>query len=272
MILGVDIGGTKTLFGVFNNSGEIVSTKRIETPQKYSDFLQNFKNIYESLDFKISKIVLAAPGRIDKTDALVKSYGNLPWKNTPLEEDIKKITNNVVMVENDAKLAALYEAKQLNPTVNKVLYLTFSTGIGAGLVYKGSLDEAMLDSEAGQILLPNPDKNGELERWEQFASGKALYKKYGVKAEELTDKKSWEEHVDKMAIGIVDLCAVIEPDVVIIGGGVGSHFNKFGNLLENKIKKLLPPMVKKPTLFGASNAEMASLLGCYEYSRLGLVK
>jgi predicted NBD/HSP70 family sugar kinase len=49
MILGVDIGGTKTLFVVFNNYGEIVSTKRIETPQKYSDFLQNFKNIYMNL-------------------------------------------------------------------------------------------------------------------------------------------------------------------------------------------------------------------------------
>lgn len=272
MVLGLDIGGTKTLFGVFNSSGVLVSSKRIETPQKYSDFLQKFKNIYDSLDFNITKVVLAAPGRIDKTNSLVISYGNLPWKNTPLERDIKKITNATVIVENDAKLAALYEAKQLNPVVNKVLYLTFSTGIGAGLVYKGVLDEAMLDSEAGQILLPNPDKNGELESWEKFASGKALYKKYGVKAEDLKDKKSWEEHVYKMALGIVDLCAVIEPDTVIIGGGVGSHFDKFAYPLENKIKKLLPGMVKKPTLFGAKNAEMASLLGCYEYSKLGLAK
>lgn len=272
MILGVDIGGTKTLFGVFSSKGEVVSSTRIETPQKYADFLDSFKNIYESLDFEITKIVIAAPGRIDKKESIVISFGNLPWKNTSLEADIKKITSNNVSVENDAKLAALYEANRLNPKVDKVLYLTFSTGIGAGLVYKGVLDEAMLDSEAGQILLPNPDKSGELERWEQFASGKALFEKYGVKAKDLTDKKSWEEYAYKMAIGIVDLCAVIEPDTVIIGGGVGSHFKKFSNILEKKVKELLPNMVKKPTLFGAKDAEMASLLGCFEYSKLGLIK
>lgn len=272
MILGVDIGGTKTLFGVFDNKGEVISSTRLETPKKYSEFLQKFKNIYESFDYEISKVVIAAPGRIDKKESRVVSFGNLPWKNTPLEADIKKITNKSVIVENDAKLAALYEANQLKPSVDKVLYLTFSTGIGAGLVYKSVLDEAMLDSEAGQILLPNPDKDGQLERWEQFASGKALFEKYGVKAKDLADKKHWEDYAYKMAIGIVDLCAVIEPDAVIIGGGVGSHFKKFGNILDNKIKELLPTMVKKPTLFGAKNAEMASLMGCFENSKLGLIK
>lgn len=272
MILGVDIGGTKTLFGVFNGNGDVVATKRIETPRKYSDFLINFKKIYESLDFEITKIVIAAPGRIDKKTSKVISFGNLPWKNTSLEEDIREVTNKNVLIENDAKLAALSEAKQLGTGADKILYLTFSTGIGAGLVYKGMLDEAMLDSEAGQILLPNPDKYNQLERWEQFASGKALFEKYGVKAEDLNDKQAWEDYSDKLALGIVDLCAVIEPDVVIIGGGVGSHFKKFGEILNKKVREILPSMVKKPTLYGAKNAEMASLLGCYEYSKLGLVK
>lgn len=269
MILGVDIGGTKTLFGIFNSSGEIQKTVRFATPKNYKDFLDSFSEVYKSLDYKISQIVIAVPGRIDKSTDRVLSYGNLPWKNTPLKNDVNGITNLPVSIENDAKLGALSEANQLKPPADKVLYITFSTGIGAGLIYKGKLDEAMLDSEVGQMLLPNPDNNGVLIRWELFASGKALYEKYGQKAEDLTDKESWGEFTKKMAVGIVDLCAVIEPDVLIIGGGVGAHFKKYGKLLEKSVLSILPYMVKKPSIIGAKNAELASLLGCYEYSKLG---
>lgn len=269
MILGVDIGGTKTLFGVFNSGGELLKTVRVPTPKNYKDFLEKFGEIYLSLDYKISQVVIAVPGRIDKSAELVVSYGNLPWKNTPLKSDISTITTLPVTIENDAKLAALSEANQHKPEAEKVLYITFSTGIGAGLVYKGKLDEAMLDSEVGQILLPNPDNDSELIRWELFASGKALYEKYGKKAEDLDDKQAWAEFTKKMAVGVVDLCAVIEPDVVIIGGGVGAHFNKYGGMLQKSVLAILPYMVKKPSIVGAKNAELASLLGCYEYSKSG---
>ena len=170
-------------------------------------------------------------------------------------------------MENDAKLAALAESSLISDKYDKILYLTFSTGIGAGLVYKGHLDEAMIDSEAGQMLLADRDEGGKLVRWESMASGKALYKKYGKKASEIDDLNIWESHSYKMALGIVELCAVIEPDAIIIGGGVGSHFDKFNRPLSNAIEKLLPDLVKKPVLLGAKNAELASLLGCYAYSR-----
>lgn len=268
MILGVDIGGTKTLFGVFNNTGELQKTVKIPTSKNYKDFLEKFSETVSTLGYKITLVAVAVPGRIDRNTERVVSYGNLQWKNTPLKSDLGAIVSVPVIVENDAKLAALSEASQLQPPADKVLYITFSTGIGAGLVYKGKLDEAMLDSEVGQILLPNPDDNGLLVRWETFASGKALYEKYGQKAEDLSDKESWANFTNKMAIGIVDICAVIEPDVVIIGGGVGAHFKKFGSQLQKSVLKIMPYMVKKPTILGAKNAELASLLGCYELSKM----
>jgi glucokinase len=267
MIAGVDIGGTKTLIGVFDNTGKIVDTKRFPTPQNYKEFLDTLKAEISTFSKDIAEIVVAAPGRIDRQKNTVVSYGNLPWKNTPLKDDIEKITGKSVRIENDAKLAALSESKNLQNEFDKILYITFSTGIGAGLVYKGSLDEAMLDSEAGQMMLPNTDKNGEMTRWELIASGKALYQKYGKKAEEIEDKAIWDEFTKKMAIGIIELCAVIEPDAIIIGGGVGTHFNKYGTFLTRSVKNGLPYMVKTPQIFGASNAEQASLLGCYEYSK-----
>lgn len=266
MILGVDIGGTKTLIGLFDLKGQIAFQKRFPTPTTYANFLKEFENTITELIPKIDTVVVAAPGRIDRKTGKVVAFGNLPWKNIPLKQDVERITNKKVMVENDAKLAALAEASLISDKFDKILYLTFSTGIGAGLVYKGHLDEAMIDSEAGQMLLANRDEENKLVRWETMASGKALFKKYGKKASEIDDPKIWESHSYKMALGIVELCAVIEPDAIIIGGGVGSHFSKFDQPLSKSVSKLLPDLVKRPVLLGAKNAELASLLGCFEYA------
>lgn len=267
MILGVDIGGTKTLLGLFDDSGNVTESIRFETPKKYSEFLESFDSEFQKIANKVSKIVVAAPGRIDRKKDVVVAFGNLNWTNTPLRKDIEKISGMHVEIENDAKLAALSEASQLDDKYDKVLYVTISTGIGSGLVFRGSLDEAMIDSEAGQMLLPNPDdKSGSLQRWEEFASGKALFNKYGKKASDLDDEKSWAEFSKKIALGLAELCAVIEPDVVVIGGGVGSHFHKFQKYLLEDVTSLLPRIVKKPRIFGAKNAELASLMGCFTYA------
>lgn len=267
MIAGVDIGGTKTLIGMFDYAGKLLGTRRFPTPTNYKEFLSTLATELKELSSDITELVVAAPGRIDREKGLVVSYGNLPWKNTVLKEDIEKLMGKPARVENDAKLAALSESRNLQDDFNKILYITFSTGIGAGLVYKGSLDEALLDSEAGQMMLPNPYKKGEMTRWELFASGKALFQQYGKKAEEINDKSIWEEFTKGMATGIIELCAVIEPDAIIIGGGVGTHFSKYGHLLEKADKNSLPYMVKTPKILGAKNAEQAALLGCYEYTK-----
>lgn len=267
MLLGVDIGGTKTLLGLFDSTGKIVDSIRFETPKKYSEFLKSFESAYKQLSTKVPTIVIAAPGRIDRKKDVVVAFGNLNWTDTPLRKDLEKLTGKHIKIENDAKLAALAEAKLLKDKYDKVLYITISTGIGSGLVYKGHLDEAMIDSEAGQMLLPNPDdKSGALHRWEEFASGKALFAKYGKKASELDDAKSWADFSKKIALGVAELCAVIEPDAVIIGGGVGSHFHKFDKYLASAVLEMLPKIVKKPVILGAKNAELASLMGCFVYA------
>lgn len=255
------------MLGLFDNAGNISSTRRFETPKTYKEFLSKFEEEYKNFYEPITKVAVAAPGRLDKKNDTVIAFGNLPWKNTPLKDDIKKITRKPTSVENDAKLAALSESIIYSDKYDKVLYVTFSTGIGAGLIYKGALEESMLDSEAGQMVLPNPDNNNKLEKWEDFASGRALYSKYGKKAADIDDKKTWTDFSSKMAIGLVELSAVIEPDLIIIGGGVGTHFKKYADALIKNTHEMLPKMVKKPLIKGAANAELASLLGCYYYSR-----
>jgi len=264
MILGVDIGGTKTLLGVFNDGGEVVETLKFPTPKDYDDFLATLKDNFQKLKNKTFETAVAAvPGMIDRGRGTFLRGGNLSWHDVAITKDLQDVVGiTTLRTENDAKLAGLYEAQSYPESL--VLYITISTGIGTAVVKNARLDSAMLDSEGGHILLSD---GKQMLPWEKVGSGQAIKKKYGKLACDIDDPKVWGEITDTMALGVVDLCAVIEPDVVIIGGGVGSSFQKYGEMLTKKVAKLKPEIVKMPSIVGAKDAEMASLRGCYVYAK-----
>lgn len=266
MILGVDVGGTKTLIGAFTQTGDLKESIKFPTPNNYSDFVRIFQENYSKLECQnYETATVAVPALLDRKKGLAIEFGNLSWKNVPIRKDLEKIIKTNTYIENDAKLAALAESCLLKkPIPEKVLYITISTGIGIGLIYKGRLSDSMLDSEAGHMILPNDD--GELLTWETFASGKAIKNKYGKLASEIDDTETWTKISKNIAIGVVELCAVIEPDLIIIGGGVGTHFIKYGDILIEQVKNMLPDIIRMPKIIGAKNAEQAALRGCYEYS------
>jgi predicted NBD/HSP70 family sugar kinase len=265
MILAVDIGGTKTLVAICKQDGLVVDQVRFETPKKYKDFLNTFSATLETIDAKNATIVsMAVPAKIDRKTGMAIAFGNLSWKNVPIKTDIEKLTGKNVLIENDANLAGLSEIHNLNPLPHKGLYITISTGIGTGIISNGYLDEDFVDSEGGQMLFEHDNK---LQKWEEFASGKAIVAKYGKRASEITDKKIWSEIANNFAIGIVNLCSVLDPDVIVIGGGVGSHFKKFEQPLSKRITQIISPLIKVPKILPAKHAEEAVILGCVIYAK-----
>jgi len=260
MITAIDIGGTKTLVASCKKDGTIVSQDRFETPASYKDFITELVKRLQVIPAKDRGItVVAAPGKIDRKNGVGVSFGNLPWKNVPLVHDINKVTNTTVLIENDANLAGLSEAHNVKPLPHRSLYITISTGIGTGLVTDGYLDPDFLDSEGGKMLF---EHEGKLESWEKFGSGKAIVAKYGKRASDLDDPKAWQNISRWFAIGIVNLTAVLEPDVIVIGGGVGTHFKKYEKFLKQHIDDLTPPLVDKPLVIPAKHAEEAVIFGC----------
>lgn len=260
MIIAIDIGGTKTLVALCNKDGNVVKQTRFETPKEYSDFIAEIaKAIKETPMDDVSITSVAAPGKVDRATGNVIGFGNLPWENVPLGDDIAKITNTTVLLENDANLAGLSEAHRIKPLPHRALYITISTGIGTGLVTDGYLDPDFLDSEGGKMLF---EHEGKLEAWEKFSSGKAIFTKYGKKASEIDDPEAWKVISRWFAIGIVDLTAVLEPNIIIIGGGVGTYFEKYSKFLKEHIDEMTPTLVEKPTIVAASEAEEAVIYGC----------
>jgi glucokinase len=257
MIIAVDIGGTKTLVAAANLDGTILNELRFETPQDYPEFLDALAdNIAKVTTVEFEIITVAVPGLLDRKAGIVKRLGNLPWVDKPISNDIsERFEHADVLIENDANLAGLSEAYELGDLNQKVLYFTFSTGIGTGFIENGVLDPNLLDAEGGQIFV-----NGKV--WETVVSGKAIVAKYGKRASDIDDPAIWDEIAKDMAVGIIDNVAIFQPTTVVIGGGVGSHFDKFGKRLQQYVSQQVPKTVGIPTIVGAKRAEEAVIYGC----------
>ena len=193
-------------------------------------------------------------------------FGNLEWTNLPLQADLEKIFKSPVHLENDAKLAALSEAILLKDQYSRVLYVTISTGIGAGFILDGKIDPRFEDMEAGQMLL---EHNGHLKDWEDFGSGRAFYEKFGKYVSDAADDdhQAWYWFARNIAIGLLNLCAILGPEVIVIGGGAGAHLEKFKDRLDEQLKIYENPMFTVPPIIKAQNAEQAVIYGCYEYAK-----
>ena len=263
--LGIDVGATKTLFAVFDSGGKVAFEHKIKTPQNYEQFKAEVAAALstELGKYKFSHCCCAVPGWINFKDGIVIAFGRLTWQNIPIKKDLSELMPGIkIMFHNDAKLAGLSEAHVLHGKYRKVLYLTISTGIGGGLIIDDVIDPDFANFEPGQMQFEN---DGKSQKWEAFASGKALFEKYGQLATDIEDKTIWKAFSQLIALGLEELLATIQPDVVVFGGGVGAHFEKFKAYLEEDLNAIKNPMVPIPPLLKARRPEEAVIYGCYDY-------
>jgi predicted NBD/HSP70 family sugar kinase len=264
MYLAVDIGGTKTLVAVMTKGGKIVESTKFPTPKKYEHFILELAHTIHHLkhkDFEAAGV--AAPGQIDRKHGRVIDFGNLNWTNIPLQAECERIMKCPVVIENDANLAGLSEAL-LHKDTRTVLYITVSTGIGTAVVSNGRLDPALLNSEGGHILLPY---KGKLTKWETFASGKAIYNHFHMRAADIHDEADWKHIVRNLSLGFYEHIAIIEPDLIIVGGSIGTYFERYGHLLQAELNKRKVPVITIPPVVPAQRPEVAVIYGCYELAR-----
>lgn len=265
MYAAVDIGGTKTLVAVFDSKKNIIEQHRFPTNKDYEIFkIDLAKTVAELSTSDFLRAVVAIPGMVDRKHGVGLHFGNLPWQNVHIQKDAERIFDCPVLIENDANLAGLGEAFELEDKNQKVLYITVSTGIGGGYVTNGKIDPKFEDAEIGHMKLEHNDR---LTDWEDFASGSAIFAKYGKKASEIDDPQIWYLISRNLAIGIINVVATMTPDIIIIGGGVGSHFEKFKDRLMEHLKIYETPLLTIPPIIQAKHPEEAVLFGCYEFAK-----
>lgn len=264
MYVGVDIGGTKTLVASLDDNGVITQRLQFSTPPSYNEFVDQLRATAEQLscrDFHAGCI--AVPGRIDREQGVAILLGNLPWQNVPIRADAEAIFNCPILIEHDGALGGLSEAMLL-PADKRVLYVTISTGIGTGIIDHQAIVPELADSEGGQMLL---EYHGKRVKWESFASGRAIVERFGKKASDIEDKATWQRIAHDLAQGFIELIAITQPDIVVVGGGVGRYFDRFKDQLINEIQRYPNPLVPLPVFQPAARPDDAVVYGCYDLAK-----
>lgn len=262
MILTVDVGGTKVLVATFSDDGKMTDSKKFKTPIMYPDFISDLKKTISELigDQQPKACSIGLPGVIDRTQGIVLYFGNLPWENINIVNDLSETVSCPIYLENDAKMASLAEANEVKELYDRVLYMTVSTGIGLGLCVDGKIDHSVSDAGGKAIML---EHQGKIMAWEEFTSGKAIVAQTGKMASELTDESDWYIVARNIAIGLIDLIVLLTPDCVVIGGGVGAHLEKFQEKLFNELDIYQSRMVKIPQIIKSNHPEEAVIFGGY---------
>lgn len=264
MLITVETGGTKTLIASFTEAGEVGKQIKFPTPpdqQEYVALLRStLRNEYEGQS--VEAIVIAMPGIIK--DGIAVWCNNLKWSNFDVAKAMKGTLGDApILVENDANLAGLAETRSLSPIPVSSLYVTVSTGIGTGITTNGKIDPGLRLSEGGRSLV---EYDGVVREWESFGSGQAIYKTYGKFARDIHSKRDWNHIADRISRGFLALIPVLQTDVIIIGGSIGTYFERYAPQLENILKEKLPPHIPCPKILQASHPEEAVIYGCYYYA------
>src|SRR5690625_477453 len=149
IIIGVDIGGTSIKMGLLNENGEILYKWEIPTNIKdngrfiVEDMWKSLKTKLEKNQIDYAKVLgigVGVPGFIDKRNGRVYQAVNIGWENIELAKQLRKLSNRMVFLENDANAAALGENwKGAGNQARDLLVITLGTGVGSGVITNGNI-------------------------------------------------------------------------------------------------------------------------------------
>jgi predicted NBD/HSP70 family sugar kinase len=265
MIITVDTGATKTLVAGADSRGRFHTRYRFPTPKDPAEYIAQLTDIIrEHFDTaKVQAISIAVPGATDKGIAV--QCGNLGWKNVPIIHPIASTLKTKVplFLGNDADFAGLAETHFCTPLPKLSIYVTVSTGIGTGVYNNGKLIDQLSLFEGGKIMV---EYDGIVRQWESFSSGRAIYETYGRYARDITSRAVWEQIADKIARGLLVLIPTYEPDVLIIGGSIGTYFEKYHTYLDGILRQFIPEYMQKTRVMAARYPEEAVIYGCRLYA------
>jgi glucokinase len=183
LTIGVDVGGTKIAAGVVDESGQVLSRARRDTPSHDPGATEDaIAGLVAELrtGFEVEAIGLGAAGFVDADRARVVFAPNLAWRDEPLREGIERRTSLPAVVENDANAAAWAEARfGAGMGESQLVVITVGTGIGGAIISEGHLIRGRfgIAAEIGHIAMVPDGRRcgcGNQGCWEQYASGRAL--------------------------------------------------------------------------------------------------
>lgn len=232
--IGVDIGGTKIAVVVLAADGSERLRRRIEYPSReYAAALEVLVAEIRAAENQCGSCTIGVgmPGFIDPETGLVENAYNTPYNKKPLKSDLEKKLNKDTRFANDANCFALSEAIDGAGRGARVVFgAILGTGAGGGIVVGGRVVEGRHGTagEWGHVPLPwmteeeRPGPRctcGRLGCIEQFVSGPAKNRE----RDRIGEAAAMALYVDRLARAFAMLINVLDPDVIVVGGGMSKH-------------------------------------------------
>jgi fructokinase len=251
--VGIDLGGTKTEVILLDGANETHFRARIASPQgDYEATLNTIKELVEAAELRAGEAALPVgvgiPGSVSGLTGLVKN-ANSTWLNgQPMAADLTHLLQRPVGLTNDANCLALSEASDGAGQGYKVVFAAIlGTGCGAGITVNGQLLTGPngLAGEWGHNPLPwtpqaelnqRPCFCGRFGCNETFLSGTGLALTHRLLWEEPLDARniverfqsdpraarSLDDYADHLARGLAVVINLLDPDVIVLGGGMSN--------------------------------------------------
>ncbi|MBY6037068.1 ROK family protein [Fictibacillus nanhaiensis] len=297
-ILAADVGGTTIECALFHMDGEILNRKTLMTSEVIqsdvaeciADEMRRRLMEHEVSMDEVCCIGLGVPGLVDTETGMVFKAPSLEWNHYPLGEKIERILGIPVVVGNDVNTGLLGEVEKGSlQNVKHAVFCMVGTSIGAGLlinnqVYEGSRFSA---GEMGYMITEQNALNDGFtpaRRGYGFLStqsgGFGMSHKYemktgqqGVSTQELfllanqgnlAASQVVEEAISHLSTALVNMTVLLNPEVILFGGGVGRQLQPFLEKIDQNLEKYVP---FKPELRISSMGNRSVLYGAFSLCR-----
>jgi predicted NBD/HSP70 family sugar kinase len=281
----VDMGGTAIKYGLSTEQGEFIhrgqkqnQIKKLGVQQIITD-IANIVKFYQSAvwhnsdkkadkepgeDSDIVGLAVATAGIVDPDNGTILYSGpSFPgYSGFNLKAALETATGLPCTVENDVNAAGLGESwLGAGKSAQSMYGLMIGTGIGGCLIINNRLVRGAFYS-AGEVGYQHTNRK---ENWEETASARALVQKVAqaknIPLDEIDGKKVFalakngdkaaqeavENTVAAWAVGIANICYIVNPDMVIIGGGITAERAYLQPILTAKLQECLIPLVYEHT-------------------------
>lgn len=312
-VIGVDLGGTKLYGALANIGGEILD--EIYRPQHGSTGESSFKllcEIIESLnqsphkkDLPLLGIAVGAPGVTHVRTGIVEWAPSLNWRNFPLKQKLEARFGMPVFVENDVNLAVLGEQWfGTGKGVNNMVLLAIGTGLGAGLIVDGAIYRGHTES-AGEVGYMVSSVAALGKSYEGFGAMESIVSGTGVtdrakkalqghisdnklsnltatevfsaaRVGEIWAKQVVDETVDHLSVTIANIICLLDPELIVLGGGVANSGDILIPAIRQRIQGVIPHLPRieasilgtRATVMGAITMTVHTTKGYYVVRRL----
>ncbi|MGQ0653596.1 MAG: ROK family protein [Betaproteobacteria bacterium] len=263
MRLGVDIGGTKIELAVLDGAGGERVRRRVPTPHgAYAAALDLLAGQILALEKETGaplRVGVGMPGLVAPDTGMVHNAYNTPFNEQALKPDLERRLGREVRFANDARCFALSEAVDGAGRGARVVFgAILGTGVGGGIVADGRvlIGRQGIAGEWGHVPLPwmsgeehpgplcNCGRRGCLE---QFVSGPAKNRDLGTLGEE----RAMALYVDRLARAFAMAVNILDPDVIVVGGGMSKHDEIYSAVPERMRRWVYHPRPATPILRAA---------------------